>query len=291
MQGMLANRSASPQAAFSDTIQVTMAQGHPRAAPISAERFAALDLDRSYEFYQDRFADASDFTFVFVGALTLEEMQPLVETYLGGLPSIGREETWRDTGIRPPKGVITKAVRKGLEPQSRSTMIFTGPFDYTAENRHIVRSLTAAFRMRLLERLREDLGGTYSPSVSSSYSKDPVGSYNIRVSFGSAPERVDELTNVVAEEIAKFAGEGPTEEEVSGVREAQRRSRETNLKNNQFWLTNLYFADMQGQDPAYLLDYSMIDGLTIAKLRAAAAQYFDMQNYVLVSLFPEGQVP
>ncbi len=291
VKGILVNRSLSPQAAFSDTIQVTMAQGHPRATPISAERFAALDLDRSYEFYQDRFADASDFTFVFVGSFTLEEMQPLVETYLGGLPSIGREETWRDTGIRPPKGVITKAVRKGVEPQSRTTMIFTGPFDYTAENRHGVRSLTAAFRMRLLERLREDLSGTYSPSVTSGYSKDPEGSYNIRVSFGSAPDRVEELTNVVVEEIAKFTNEGPTEEEVAGVREAQRRSKETDLKSNGFWLTNLYFADMQGQDPAYLLDYGFIDGLTGEKIRAAAAKYFDMQNYVVVSLFPEGQVP
>ncbi len=291
MQGILANRSASPQAAFADTMQVTMAQGHPRATPISAERVAELDLDRSYEFYQDRFADASDFTFVFVGTFTLEQMQPLVETYLGGLPSIGREETWRDTGVRPPKGVITKAVRKGVEPQSQTTMIFTGPFDYIAENRHSVRSLTAAFQMRMDERLREDLGGTYSPSVTSSYSKDPEWSYTIRVSFGSAPDRVEELTNVVVQEIAKFTNEGPTEEEVTGVREAQRRAKETNLKNNRFWLTNLYFADMQGQDPAYLLDYSLLEGLTMTNIQAAAAKYFDMQNYVVVSLFPEEQVP
>ncbi|MEE8135273.1 MAG: insulinase family protein, partial [Gemmatimonadales bacterium] len=291
MQGILANRSASPQAAFADTMQVTMAQGHPRATPISAERVAELDLDRSYEFYQDRFADASDFTFVFVGTFTLEQMQPLVETYLGGLPSIGREETWRDTGVRPPKGVITKAVRKGVEPQSQTTMIFTGPFDYIAENRHSVRSLTAAFQMRMDERLREDLGGTYSPSVTSSYSKDPEWSYTIRVSFGSAPDRVEELTNVVVQEIAKFTNEGPTEEEVTGVREAQRRAKETNLKNNRFWLTNLYAADMYGQDPVYLLDYSLLEGLTITKIQAAAAQYFDMQNYVVVSLFPQEQVP
>jgi len=291
MVGFLANRSASPQAAFQDTIQATMAQGHPRAAPISVERVQALDLDRSFEFYRDRFADASDFAFVFVGAFTLDEMRPLVETYLGGLPSIHRTETWRDTGMRPPEGVIEKAVYKGVEPQSQTRIAFTGPFEYAVENRHAVRSLTTALQTRLRNRMREDLGGTYSVRVSGTFDKDPEEGYTIRISFGSAPDRVEELTAVVFEEIGKIQSEEPTEDEVTAVRENQRRQQETNLKNNRFWLTNLYFADMQGQDPAYLLDYGLIEALTGEKIRAAAAKYFDMQNYVVVSLFPEEQVP
>ncbi|MFQ5633144.1 MAG: insulinase family protein, partial [bacterium] len=118
LKAFLANRSSSPEAAYGDTVQVTLAQYHYRARPISAAYFDEMDLNKSFTFYKDRFADASDFTFVFIGNFSLERMKPLVETYLGGLPSIERTENWRDPGIRAPKGVIQKAVQKGTESKS-----------------------------------------------------------------------------------------------------------------------------------------------------------------------------
>jgi zinc protease len=291
VQGFLANRSASPQSAFSDTIQVTMAQGHFRARPVSAELFDEVDLDASFDFYRDRFADASDFTFVFVGTFSLDSIRPLVRTYLGGLPSIDREETWRDVGIDPPEGVIRKAVRKGVEPQSQTQIIFTGPFDYTAENRQVIRSLASTLQTKLREVLREELGGTYGVGVSASYDRFPDQGYGLRITFGSAPERVEELTEVVFREIESFKNPGPDPEDVNAVREIQRRSKETSLRENGYWVTQLQFADQYGTDPRRLISYDLIDGLTAEKIREAAARYFRSDNYVLVSLFPEAPVP
>src|SRR5690606_9323895 len=118
-QAALANRSGNPLAAFEDTLQVTLSQGHFRARPLSADLLEELDLGRAVAFYRDRFADAGDFTFVFVGSFDLQQIRPLVQTYLGGLPATGREETWRDVGMDPPTGVIRKTVRKGIEPRSQ----------------------------------------------------------------------------------------------------------------------------------------------------------------------------
>ena len=291
IKGFLANRSASPRAAFFDTIQVTMAQGHPRAQPISVDRIDGLDLGKSFAFYRDRFADASDFTFVLVGSFDLEEIKPFVQTYLGGLPSIGREESWRDVGIDPPTGVIEKVVRKGVEPQSMTQIIFTGAFEYTAPNRHIVRSLASALQLRLRDRLREDLGGTYSVRVSGGYEKFPDEGYTMRIDFGSAPERVAELTAAVFEEIEAFKTAGPSEEDVNKVREIQRRAKETDLRENRFWVRQLQVGHLYGVDPRNLIRYDFIDGLTVDDIRAAAQLYFPMDNYVKVSLYPEAQVP
>jgi zinc protease len=291
LQGFLANRSASPQAAFSDTVQVTMAQGHFRARPISAELFDEVDLNASFDFYLDRFADASDFTFVFVGAFALDSIRPLVQTYIGGLPSIDREENWRDVGIDPPAGVIRKSVHKGVEPQSQTQIIFTGPFDYTAENRQIIRSLASTLQTKLREVLREELGGTYGVGVSASYEKFPDEGYGLRITFGSAPERVEELTEVVFREIESFKNPGPDPEHVNNVREIQRRARETSLRENGFWVAQLTFADQYGTDPRVLISYDLIDALTAEKVREAAVRYLRTDNYVLVSLFPETPVP
>jgi len=115
MQAFLANRSADPVAAYRDTIQVTMAQNHFRARPASAELYQEMDLDKSLAFYRDRFADASDFAFVFVGSFDPDTLEPLIRTYLGGLPSSQRVESWRvmiEMSLRPMRG--RSSLRKKL---------------------------------------------------------------------------------------------------------------------------------------------------------------------------------
>src|SRR5690606_279207 len=107
----VANRAANPDIAFSDTVRVVLAQGHPRARPPSPEMFDQLDMWKSFEIYRDRFADASDFTFYIVGSFEPEDVREYVETYLASLPSLGRIERGRDLGIRPPRGVVEKVVR------------------------------------------------------------------------------------------------------------------------------------------------------------------------------------
>ena len=92
----LENRGSSPDEVFSDTVQVTMSQHHFRARPLTALTFGEVSLDKAFAFYNDRYADASDFTFVFVGNIDTLTLKPLVEKYLGGLPSTGRKETFRD---------------------------------------------------------------------------------------------------------------------------------------------------------------------------------------------------
>jgi zinc protease len=283
----LANRDASPQAAFQDTLTVTLTQGHPRGRPISMELFQEIDLDDAFAFYQDRFADASDFTFVFVGAFTPEEIKPLVETYLGGLPSSGRIESWKDLEMDPPTGVIRKAVHRGVEPQSRTQILFSGPFEYTPENRLGMRLMTGALEIRLRELIREELGGTYGVGVNGNYEKFPDPSYAVGISFGSDPERVEELVEAVFQEVETFKNNGPTDEEFQAVVEQERRARETNLQENGWWVTQLRFAHEHGSDPTFLLDLSLLESMTPEKLSVDARAYLRMDNFIQVSLFPE----
>jgi len=284
----LANRSASPLAAFEDTIQVTLAQGHFRARPLSPEVLDELDLGRAMAFYRDRFADASDFTFVFVGSFDLDRMRPLVATYLGGLPAIGREETWRDVGIVPPSGVIRKVVRKGLEEKAQTRIIFTGPFEYTPKNVHLLRSLGEVLDIRLREALREERGGTYGVSVSTSATRDPTPRYSLQIGFGSAPDRAEELVGVVFAHLDSLTAAGPTLEELQKVREMQRREREVALWQNGYWLNALVVRYREGRDPRDILDVERrIAALDVAVLRDAARRYVRRDNYVQVMLLPE----
>ena len=287
-KGVLANRSASPEAAFSDTLQVTMAQHSIREQPLSPGMLDRIDPFKSYAFYRDRFADASGFTFVFVGNFRPDSLRPLVTRWLGSLPSTGRKETWRDTGVRPPTGVVQRVVRKGAEPKARTALIFTGPFVYTRENRYHLSALAELLSIKLREALREDMGGTYGVSVGPSAARDPRPSYRFSIGFASAPERLEALTAAALLQIDSVKRFGTTPDYLNKVKEAAFRSRETALKQNRYWLSQISTFDQSGWPLAEIPDGDkLISSLTVADLQRAAQLYLRTDNYVRVSLYPE----
>lgn len=289
LKASLANRHASPEAAFQDTIQATLTQYHYRARTPTPELVEEMDLEKSFAFYRDRFADASDFTFIFVGSFDPDSLKPLVQTYLGSLPSIRRKESWRDEGIRPPKGVVRKIVRRGIEPKALTQITFTGSIEYTRERAHLLSALAQVLEIRLRERLREDLGGTYGVNVSAAAAPHPYPQYSLTITFGSAPERVEELTGVLFEELESLKTHGPRADELAKVKELQRREWETNLKQNSYWLAVLLQRARTGADPRRALTYDrdLIEPLTARKIQEAAKQFLRTDNYVQVSLLPE----
>ena len=227
-------------------------------------------------------------TFVFAGSFTVDAMKPLVERYLASLPAIRRTETWKDIGVRPPRGVVERRVEKGIEPKSQTSLVFTGPFQYEPARRVAIRAMAMAIETRLREVLREDLGGNYSVGVGAGYSKVPRPEYSVSISFGSAPDRTDALVTRVFEEIAKFKADGPSASQVNDVRTAMQREYETSLKNNGYLAAQMSFKYQYGEDVAGVFSATQLfNALTPAMLRDAARQYLDPANYVKVQLFPE----
>ncbi|HCN25151.1 MAG TPA: insulinase family protein [Candidatus Marinimicrobia bacterium] len=287
-KGFLENRSARPESAFEDTVKVTMAQYHPRQRPWSLQLLNEMELDKSFSFYQDRFADASDFTFFFVGNFDRKAIAPRILTYLGGLPTVNRKETWENTGIDPPQGIMKKHVYRGMEEKSITRIIFSGNFEWSRENRYTLKSMTQAFRIKLREVLREDMSGVYGVGVRAKPKHYPEGEYTLSISFGCAPDRVEELTNAVFQQIDSLKTTGLTDKYLTKVKEKQRRERETNLKENRFWLNVLKTYDMHNEDFLDILEYEkLIEKLSLGNIQKAANQYFNVENYVQITLYPE----
>lgn len=284
----LANRASSPEAVFGDTVSLTLASHHPRAAPANADFLARVSYDKSLSIYKDRFSDFSDYTFVIVGSFTLDAIRPLVVQYLGGLPGTGRRENWKDVGVRPPEGELTRIVRKGVEPKAQSLMVLHGPATFSPAERHALRSLSEYLEMKLLEQLREALGGTYSVSVSGNLQRIPRESFSLTVSFGSAPERADSLYAAVRQVMDSTRAGRITDADIAKVREQQQRQFEVNLRENSYWLANLA-ARVENNEPieGFLSYPDFIKGLTPAMVRDAARKYLGTPNVARFVLLPE----
>jgi zinc protease len=285
----LANQEAQPSFAFERAI-VEARYGKPpvRKLPMTVARVDEMNLEESMAFYRDRFADASDFTFVFVGSFDLPTIRPLVERYLGGLPSKGRKETWKD--VEPPteRGVIERRVAKGIEPQSETLILFSGPFEYTQPRRVQIRAMAMVLQTRLRETLREDLGGTYSVGVGAGYTKIPRQEYTVNIGFGSSPERADALYARVVEEIERLRTTPPADQVVNDVREVLLREHETAVRQNEFFVRELAVRYQLGEDLDELNRLTeYYRGVTPASIQQAAQQYLDLDNRIRVTLVPE----
>ncbi len=287
MKALTANQQATPGYVFGQTLTNILTQNHPRTRPL-AERLGEMNLDKSLSFYRERFADASDFTFVFVGSMDLAKMKPLAEQYLGSLPALRRHDTWKDVGIRPPSGVVEKRVEKGIEPKSHAAIVFTGPFQYDPAHRVALRSMTLMLEGRLREALREQLGGTYSVTANSSSSKAPVEQYTIAIDFECDPDRTGDLVKRVFTEIDALKSRGPNEAQLREVREGLAREFETSSKQNGYLLNQIA---LRYEYPEDLKDFfglpEFYAALTPAMIQDAAKTYLNTGNYVEVTLFPE----
>ncbi len=285
---MLANQRVVPEYSFYEALINASYQNHLRRRLMTPETVDEWDLNKSLAFYKDRFADASDFTFIFVGSFDLPTIKPLVERYLGALPSIRRKETWKDVGVRAPNGIVEKKVEKGIEPKSQAALVFSGSFEYDQMHRVVIRAMTEILQTKLLETIREELGGTYSISVSPSYQKLPKPEYSITIQFGCDPQRTDDLIKRVLQEIERFKTTGPTEKQVNDEKEALLREFENNSKQNNYLLSQITVKYQHGEDPAGLWSIPEYHKqLNAAMIQQAAKTYFNTNNYVKVTLLPE----
>ncbi|MEO7192249.1 MAG: insulinase family protein [Vicinamibacterales bacterium] len=284
----LANQSARPEYAFGLALGSALSQDHPRARPMTLDLVNEMDLAKSVAFYKDRFADASDFTFVFVGSFDPAKLQPLVEQYIGSLPALHRQESWKDVGIRYPHTVVERRVEKGIEPKSQTATVFTGTFQYDQSHRTAIRAMAMALETRLRGALREELGGTYSVSVSAGYSKIPTPEYSVSINFGADPTRLNALAARVSTEIERLKTSGVTEQELSDVREALLREYEAGTKSNSYLMSNIAGRYQLGEslESFFTLDASY-RSLTAATIQDAARTYLNPQSVVRVTLVPE----
>ncbi len=286
----LANQDALPDTAFEDALNSALTQNHPRAVGLKAANIDEMNLDRSLAFYKERFADASDFTFVFVGSFDVATMRPLVERYLASLPSLHRKESARDVGIQPPAGVVETQVRKGIEPRSQVSIVFTGSFENDEIQRLTLRAMAEMLSGNLHRTLREDLGGTYGVSVEPRFTKRPREEYRISISFACDPARAESLIKSAFDVIAEFKMSGPSEGQVADTRQALMRDFETNSQRNGYLLSRLVSKYDYGENVEEVFDIrASVNRLTAELIRDAARTYLDTRRYVKVTLLPEAR--
>jgi len=287
MSEQLANRLRVPEVKYAIESQDVLYKSNARRKAPEPADIAKVDLDKALAFYNSRFGDASDFTFVIVGAFDQAKMKTLVETYLASLPAKGRKEKEQDPGVRRAGGVIKKSWSLGSEPKARVSVSFHGDEKWSRDKDRDMFILSQVLSMRLREILREDMGGVYGVGAGGFLTRRPREERTFGIQFGCAPDAVDKLLQASFDEIKVFAKEGVGADYLEKTKAAFLRERETQLKTNGFWVGWLASSYRFGDDPTLVLDPSkMIGRMTVDNVKASAKKYLDAKQYYQAVLMP-----
>jgi zinc protease len=289
-RGLLANRIASPDVVFEQTLDAILTRNSPRRQFETPATVDQWNLEKSLAFYKARFADAGNFTFVFVGSFTLDTIKPLVETYIASLPATHARESWRDLEIDPPTGVVEKTVEKGIAPKSEVAIVFSGAFTYDPEHSLALATMTRVLQGRLFDTIRQELGGTYSITATPAAWKIPRPEYRVRIEWTCDPQRTAALVQRVFEELTFIKTTPLTPDQMTRLRDGLLRDYESNSQENGYLLEQIARRYADG-DSASLGDIESlpdrIAALTPEAIHQAAQAYLDTSNYVKVTLMPE----
>lgn len=285
----LENALKSPEFRYARESLSALYKNHPRRKAPEPSELDKIDPDKAIAFYKQRFADMGDFTFVIVGAVKLEELKPLVETYIASLPGKGKtKEKEKDLKIRKVGGVVKKEFKLASEPKASVALDLHGPFKWTRDDDRDMNILGQVLSIKLRETMREDMGGVYGVGARGRISRSPYQERSFTISFGCDPKRVDELVKAALDNAEKLKKEDVDAATLDRVKQTFVRQRETELRQNRFWLGWLANAFKYGDDPAIILDTKpFLDRATPANVKAAAKKFLDTKQYYQAVMLPE----
>ncbi|RQO65946.1 peptidase M16 [Pedobacter sp. KBW06] len=283
-----ANKTNDPAQVFADSVGLLLSNHHIRRTPQSSAKIASINLDKALKIYQERFADASGFTFVFVGNIDEKTIKPLLEKYLGALPAKGRKEQARDLGINIPPGRMAKTVYSGATKKASVMLVYSGDFNYNFENTINMNAFTDALNISMNQRLRNEEGGTYTPNVQMSLTKYLKSRFSLTISFDCAPQNVEKLIASAQDEVNKMRANGPSAENLQKFKAARKVGLQTGSTNNDFWLNYLIGQEMNKAALTQFFDYdAALNKITLKSVQQAAAAFIQDKNYIRMVLMPE----
>ncbi len=268
-----------------------------RFTPFDMDYLAKMTPELSEKVYRERFANPADFTYVFVGDFDEDSLIESCCAFVGSMPTTDKKEETVYKYHNFPKGIQNAVVNKGQDEQGRVYIGFGGslPAQKDAELAYkediIINYLEDLLDIRLREIIREDKSGSYGISVNCGIDGYPERFHRSSINFGCEPKREQELVDEVINQIKIIQNEPISPEYIEKIRESVRRNRETNLRNNNWWMNRLVYSLVFDYEPLWVSGNveKSIEWITAENIQAAAKKYLDTSNYFTVFLKPENK--
>ncbi|MDR2854085.1 MAG: insulinase family protein [Prevotellaceae bacterium] len=286
-----ANLDKNPRVAFSDSVQAMRANHSKRWLPTAWSTYEKVEQDAALRIFKERFANPADFTFIFTGNINPKDAatRDLILTYLGGLATTAKLETYTDNNIRVPKGEVKNYFQKEMEnPNASNFAILTGNIEHNIANRVILSAISDILDIRYTESIREREGGSYGVGTGGGVVHTPVDMAQLIVQFDCNPDMQTRLMEIVFEEIDLIVKEGPKAEDLQKVKENLLKQYAQDVEENSWWNNVLYNYYRNGLN--YPASYkTVVEKLSAAQIQSTLKALRDQKNTLQVVMMPKAK--
>lgn len=287
-KGFLGNLMADPSFYFSNEVGEHRNEGNPRFSGFpTPEKYDNADYDLAFAKYNERFANAGDFHFFFVGNVDEGQLKQYAEQYLASLPSNGTEDSILVPDFRYKDEFEKYVINRGEDPKSRVRISWEEEMEFDEKTKFEMDALGEVLSIKLIEELREKESGVYGVGARGGFSKVPYEKAYFSISFPCGPENVDKLIKVALAEVEKIKKDGVQAKDLAKVKETYLLEHKVNMKTNRYWLNLLVEAEKGEGNPEKVLDFEKkVNELTSDELKSIANKYLDDAYFVAV-LMPD----
>lgn len=260
-KGVLANQESTPDYAFSKLVKSTLFTA-PAEQMLSTAIIDQANRDVTVNIIRQMLANPTDFTFAFVGNIDLATFKPLMEQYLATLP-VGKNVALElKPGFEPVKGSKnTVESMKMSTPQTWAFYYIGAEMPYTPKNKAMASMVAQIMSKRLLDKVREEMGATYSIGAQGDMSRLGNNNTGYQIAFPMKPEMKDEVFAAI-DAILNEVGTSVTEEELNPIKEYMVKNATAAKEENSAWDSAIVATSLNGVD-TFNGSVDVINGITV----------------------------
>ncbi|MBD5206612.1 MAG: insulinase family protein [Bacteroidales bacterium] len=284
IKSYLANFDKNQQMVFSKMITNTAYGKNPLLQPLSLQLIESSNYEREFEIVKEALANPKEFTFIFTGNIDVETLTPLVEKYIA---SMSVKNLTPSADAVSSVDLVSGDVKEfaTLPMSAPSTMVYVNAHDnnipYNVENLVKIDMVGDILEIIFTDTLREEEGGTYSPSAYSTLN-GWTGEWQIIYVFQTNDQMQDKLIKRANDELMKLLNEGADQANFNKVKEAALKQYEIKERSNNFWSNNLFRYEKGLDDITN--HKAAIENLTLEQLNAFMKTLYNGKNKIEVIL-------
>ncbi len=287
ISGVLANQESTPNFIFSKLLMADMFSA-PAAQMLTTADIAAADRQATIDLIRGFVANAADYTFYFVGDIDMATFEPLMLQYIATLPSDPAAATTGWTvvpGFEFAGGDATNTYTTEMStPQSFVFIGFSGKMPYNAKNKYITAVASQVLSNRLLAKVREEMGATYSIGAHGMLDRQRDNNTFFQIAFPMKPELKDETLPIIKDIIEDMTVNLKDDEIKPGIEFLIKTLKEDQKKNSS-WASVMTATSFNGVDTFNGAE-EVINSITTDDVKAFMRQLLDQHNYRTVVLDP-----
>jgi zinc protease len=291
IENFFASLTATPEDALANALGGILSDGDPRFTMRPKEEYLGLTFAKLREDIADRLANGA-LELALVGDIDEEQAIALVAATLGALP--GREPDFQPydgnrqrhfTADRSPRTIV----HDGAADQAIVRMTWPTRDDSDFGEVLTLELLERVMRLELLEKVREELGQTYTPSASASHSATYPGYGTFTIAAPVDAGKVEAAREAMLETVRALIAEPVDDDTLLRARRPLMESYENALKTNPGWMN---LADRAQTEPERIERFARakerLSALTAADVQAMAARYLKPDERLEIVVLPRG---